>query len=369
MGMPDGMPPMPIPEKQIPLPVTSIPEEIKIPRLNFANAVQIWPNQNLHPKLNRHGNPEVKARYSTHNVMPAVIFKINNQEVVENSKSEERQAEERNGDVERKNEEIKGIQLIVDLNSEINKSFAEIEGASDDEVADSLIESLPPSLETSMMKAIRFFLYKYTFTSSLFIDPNEKLEASISKTLISPLLAIVLFISQTQALATDSSAYTNFIKTKCNITAYPSLCVKTLMPYASSVKTNSTKLCQEALKVAIKGARSASVIVSNLLKQKGLSQYEAMATKICVASVKTTVYQFKQSVKAIGDMTGDEDEYQLFYAISYASSAIRNTESFIDEFSNWTEQKINPNVKKVIDSSMAVINSLGSVALSLISNL
>ncbi|KAH0686216.1 hypothetical protein KY284_016769 [Solanum tuberosum] len=187
------------------------------------------------------------------------------------------------------------------------------------------------------------------------------------KTLIFPLLAIVLFISQTKVLATES-VYTNFIKTKCNNTSHPSLCEKTLMPYASSVKTNSMRLCEEALKVAIKGARSASVIISNLSKEKGLSQYEAKTTKVCIKSVKNSVHQFRKSVKAIGDMIGEQDEYELFYARSYAYSALTNLGSCIDGFADQPERKINSNVKKVIDRSMAVISKLGNVALSLISH-
>ncbi|XP_055828292.1 pectinesterase inhibitor 4-like [Solanum dulcamara] len=195
------------------------------------------------------------------------------------------------------------------------------------------------------------------------------MEASISKTLISPLLAIVLFISQTQALATDSSAYTNFIKTKCNITTHPSLCVKTLTPYASSVKTNPTILCKEALRVAIKGARDASLILWNLKKQDGISRYEAVAIKDCVEAVKTSVYELKRSVNTIGHLgSGEDKESQLHNAISYASSALTNAETCIDGFSE-SEEKVNPNVKMVIDRSITVIKTLASNALSLISDL
>uniref|UniRef100_M1DWT2 Invertase/pectin methylesterase inhibitor family protein n=2 Tax=Solanum tuberosum TaxID=4113 RepID=M1DWT2_SOLTU len=128
------------------------------------------------------------------------------------------------------------------------------------------------------------------------------------------------------------------------------------------------RLCEEALKVAIKGARSASVIISNLSKQKGLSQYEAKTTKVCIKSVKNSVHQFRKSVKAIGDMIGEQDEYELFYARSYAYSALTNLGSCIDGFADQPERKINSNVKKVIDRSMAVISKLGNVALSLISH-
>ncbi|KAH0686246.1 hypothetical protein KY285_016801 [Solanum tuberosum] len=192
------------------------------------------------------------------------------------------------------------------------------------------------------------------------------------KTLIFPFLAIVLFITQTPTAAKESSrpaAYTNFIKTKCNITTNPSLCVKTLMPYASTVKTNPRILSKEALKVAIKGARSASLIFWNLKKQEGISQYEAGAIRDCVEAVKSAVHELKQTVNTIGHLSGAEDkESQLHNAISYASSALTNAETCIDGFSE-SEEKVNPDVKKVIDKSITVIKTLASNALSLISDL
>uniref|UniRef100_M1AQK7 Pectinesterase inhibitor domain-containing protein n=1 Tax=Solanum tuberosum TaxID=4113 RepID=M1AQK7_SOLTU len=176
----------------------------------------------------------------------------------------------------------------------------------------------------------------------------------------------------TDQAAKESSrpaAYTNFIKTKCNITTNPSLCVKTLMPYASTVKTNPRILCKEALKVAIKGARSASLIFWNLKKQDGISQYEAGAIRDCVEAVKTAVHELKQTVNTIGHLSGAEDkESQLHNAISYASSALTNAETCIDGFSE-SEEKVNPDVKKVIDKSITVIKTLASNALSLISDL
>ncbi|KAK6794301.1 hypothetical protein RDI58_007754 [Solanum bulbocastanum] len=191
------------------------------------------------------------------------------------------------------------------------------------------------------------------------------------KTFIFPFLAIVLFITQTPTAAKESSkpAYTNFIKTKCNITTNPSLCVKTLMPYASTVKTNSRILCKKAFKEAIKGARSASFIFWNLKKKEGISKYEAGAIRDCVEAVKTAVHELKQTVNTIGHLSGAEDkESQLHNAISYASSALTNAETCIDGFSE-SEEKVNPDVKKVIDKSIAVIKTLASNALSLISDL
>ncbi|CAN4085261.1 unnamed protein product [Withania somnifera] len=197
------------------------------------------------------------------------------------------------------------------------------------------------------------------------------MEASSCKSLSLRLLVIVLFISQTQPLVTaakdSGQANKNFMKTKCSKTTYPSLCLKTLMPYASSVKANSTNLCKEALNVATKGVRDASFIVSNLKQQKGISRYEAAALKDCMEDVKDAMYELKRAVEAMGHLSDEDKEFQLSNAKTYASAAITDADSCTDGFSD--NRKVNPKVKDAINRSMAVIIRLSSNALSLINHL
>ncbi|XP_055827558.1 pectinesterase inhibitor 4-like [Solanum dulcamara] len=195
--------------------------------------------------------------------------------------------------------------------------------------------------------------------------------ASSCKSLILLLCAIVLLFSQTQLLVTaakdSGQANINFIKTKCRTTTYPSLCLKTLIPYASSVKANSTKLCKEALNVATKGARDSSIIVSNLKKQNGISRYEAAAIKDCIEDVKDAMYELKRAFEAMGRLGDKDKEFQLANAKTYASAAITDADSCTDGFSDY--RKVNQKVQDAINRSMAVIIRLGSNALSLINHL
>ncbi|XP_015069092.1 pectinesterase inhibitor 4-like [Solanum pennellii] len=192
--------------------------------------------------------------------------------------------------------------------------------------------------------------------------------ASSCQSLIFLLFSIVLFLSQTHVLVTAAKdSNTNFVKTKCQITTYPSLCVKTLIPYASSVKTNSTKLCKEALNVATKGARDATAIVLNLKKQKGITRYEAAAIKDCIEDVKDAVYELKLAVEAIGHL-GDKDKaFQLANAKTYASAAITDADSCTGGLTD--QGKVNPKVMDAISRSMAVVIKLSSNALSLINHI
>ncbi|XP_004235100.3 pectinesterase inhibitor 4-like [Solanum lycopersicum] len=193
------------------------------------------------------------------------------------------------------------------------------------------------------------------------------MEMSICKTLLFPLLTIALFISlpQTSRAATNE-AYTNFVKTKCNVTTYISLCEKTLIPYASSVKTNSTRLCKAALDVTIKASKNASSTVSTLRKQKGITRIEASIIKDCIEDVKDAVYELKQAVEAMKHL-GDKDKaFQLSNAKTYASAVITDADSCTEGFSG---REVNPTVKEMINSSMANITKLASNALALINHL
>lgn len=195
--------------------------------------------------------------------------------------------------------------------------------------------------------------------------------ANSCKSLILYLFAIVVFFSQTQVLVTAAKdsrqANTNFVKTKCKVTTYPSLCLKTLIPYASSVKANSTNLCKQALNVATKGARDASTIVSNLKKQKGISQYEAAALKDCIEDVQDAMYELKRAFEAMGHLGDKDKEFQLSNAKTYASAAITDADSCTGGLSDYS--KVNPKVMDTINRSMSVIIRLTSNALSLINHL
>ncbi|KAG9159708.1 hypothetical protein Leryth_017420 [Lithospermum erythrorhizon] len=74
-------------------------------------------------------------------------------------------------------------------------------------------------------------------------------------------LTIILAISQSQLASSATTTttkvprkYTNFIKTKCSTATYSTLCLKTLTPYASKVRTDTLTLCKTALNVAVQGA-------------------------------------------------------------------------------------------------------------------
>ncbi|GAA0171366.1 hypothetical protein LIER_43899 [Lithospermum erythrorhizon] len=140
-------------------------------------------------------------------------------------------------------------------------------------------------------------------------------------------LTIILAISQSQLASSATTTttkvprkYTNFIKTKCSTATYSTLCLKTLTPYASKVRTDTLTLCKTALNVAVQGASKASIAVSQLAKQRNISRFEAAAIKDCIEDMKDAVYELKQTVDAMGHLGDADKKFQWANANTWAMS-------------------------------------------------
>lgn len=179
------------------------------------------------------------------------------------------------------------------------------------------------------------------------------------------ILSFVSLITPASAAKTPSK-YTNFVKTKCSTTTYPSVCIKTLSPYASYVQTNSFRLCNTALNVAIQGARNASKTISKLASQKGIARNEAAALKDCIYDVKDAIYELKRTLNAMGHLGDADRDFEWSNAKTWASAAITDAESCMDGFAG---RKTNPVVRGKIRSCLLAEEKLISNALYLINHL
>ncbi|KAL3521432.1 hypothetical protein ACH5RR_019581 [Cinchona calisaya] len=182
-------------------------------------------------------------------------------------------------------------------------------------------------------------------------------------------LAILSFISlQVQPISSAKTppSYTNFIKNKCNNTTYPTVCIKTLYPYASYVKTNSIRLCKAALNIAIQGTDNAARTIAKLAHQKGISHIEAAAFKDCIYDVKDEISELKRTLNAMEHLRGADRKFEWANAKTWASAAITDAESCMDGFS---KTKVNPAVRTKIRSCLSDEEKLISNALALINHL
>lgn len=190
-------------------------------------------------------------------------------------------------------------------------------------------------------------------------SPNSR---KLIKTLF-PILLLLLLCTISQAQGISNS---NFIESKCNITTYPSLCLNTLLPYASSIQTDPIKLCDTALDIAIDGTRNASHMVSKLGKNKGISKYEAAVIKDCIGDLKDAVYELKETLGTMDNLNDTDKDFQWDNAKTYASAVISDANSCLDGFS---DRKVNPSVKTKISDAISYVTKLASNALAFINHL
>ncbi|CAN4081365.1 unnamed protein product [Withania somnifera] len=187
-----------------------------------------------------------------------------------------------------------------------------------------------------------------------------------SQKLIKSLLPILLLLLLSTISKAQGNSNSNFIKSKCNFTTYTSLCLNTLLPYASSIQTDPIKLCDTALDIAIDGARNASHMVSNLGKNKGISKYEAAAIRDCIIDLKDAVYELKETLGAMDHLNDTDKYFQWDNAKTYASAVISDANSCLDGFS---DRKVNPSVKTKISDAISYVTKLASNALAFINHL
>lgn len=179
-------------------------------------------------------------------------------------------------------------------------------------------------------------------------------------------ISCILKPTPTSATTEVSKTYQTFIKTSCNTTTYPSLCYKSLSPYASSIKTNYIKLCSAALTVTIKAAKKTSALVTKLAQQKGLTEPEASAIKDCIENIEDTVDELQQTLEAMDNLQGSDRAFQISNAKTWASAAITDEDTCMDGFSG---RKVSSSVKNKVKKSILAVTKLNSNALSLINRI
>ncbi|KAF5480272.1 hypothetical protein F2P56_001035 [Juglans regia] len=179
-------------------------------------------------------------------------------------------------------------------------------------------------------------------------------------------LLLVLSNIHTTLAAVSTKNYKTHIKTVCSSTTYPQVCYGSLSPYASKIKANPQKLCNTALSVAIKAARSASSTISKLSKKKGLTRSEAAVIKDCVENIKDTVDELKHSLKEMGNLGGSDVQVKIDNIKTWVSAAITDEGTCTDGFSG---QRVSTTLRNKIRVIILNVARPTSNALSLINTL
>ncbi|XP_071728974.1 pectinesterase inhibitor 4-like [Rutidosis leptorrhynchoides] len=195
------------------------------------------------------------------------------------------------------------------------------------------------------------------------MDQQSTFFSSIFLTFIT--ISIFEFVTPSSSATTET--YTNYIKTSCNYTTYPSVCTTSLLPYALAIKSTPLRLVKQSLSATLKSASTTRTIILKLVKAKNITKGDAAVLKDCIGDIQDSIGEIKDSLKAISSLKSSKDKkFVLSNAQTWTSAAITDEYSCTDGLS---DEEISPVVMKKIMTSMVSIARLSSNALYFINHL
>lgn len=173
--------------------------------------------------------------------------------------------------------------------------------------------------------------------------------------------------TSTTAKSNSLKIYKNFIKTSCNSTLYPALCYKYLSSYASTIKTDSVKLCNTALTVNLKAANKTSALVTSMAKKGGLRPSEKAVIEDCNEEIDDCVDELRKASNVLDNLRDAlNKEDQMADIKTWVSAAMTDEDTCMDEFE---ENNVRESVKNKIKKSIVDLRKITSNSLALINRL
>ncbi|KAL3834599.1 hypothetical protein ACJIZ3_009335 [Penstemon smallii] len=187
---------------------------------------------------------------------------------------------------------------------------------------------------------------------------------SLIPSLILLSLLYSLSITNSAAAATANPAV-SFITTSCKATTYSTLCVQSLVPFASTIRKSPRQLVTTALSVSISKAQYTKGFVAKLNKFRGLKPREYAALKDCLEEVRDSVIELTKSareLKNMGPAHGPEFAWHMSNLQTWVSAALTDDSTCMDGFSG---RVLNGRIKNSIRTRMTHVAQVTSNALAL----
>ncbi|KAG6418139.1 hypothetical protein SASPL_120338 [Salvia splendens] len=142
------------------------------------------------------------------------------------------------------------------------------------------------------------------------------------------IVAVAVMVSGCESRGVGGSKRsTEFIRTSCSATAYPTLCYSSLSTHAAAIQQNPKLLATAALSVSLATAVSTSADMVRLSRAAGMTPREVGAMQDCVEELADSVELIRKSLaemKQIEAVTGD--------AQTWLSAALTDEETCMDGF-------------------------------------
>ncbi|KAL3647453.1 hypothetical protein CASFOL_008421 [Castilleja foliolosa] len=100
-----------------------------------------------------------------------------------------------------------------------------------------------------------------------------------NQTIATTTLIVLTLVIYSGGAAAAGDTNTQFIRTSCSATAYPTLCYSSLSSHATAIQQNPKILAHTALIVTLNTARSTSADMVRISRRAGLSALETGAMR------------------------------------------------------------------------------------------
>lgn len=199
--------------------------------------------------------------------------------------------------------------------------------------------------------------------------------------MMKPLLFLTFLLFYLHSIATVSSAVydpsttagtdttTQFIRTSCSATLYPSLCYTSLSRHANAIQQDPARLARTAIRISLSKARQMAAYVSNLSRQAdyGADPRARAALHDCYSNMGDAVDEINGSLKQMRQLMAPSSEsfrFQMGNVQTWMSAALTDEDTCTDGFEDVAEGPM----KKEVSERAAKVKKLTSNALALVNS-
>ncbi|KAL4197477.1 hypothetical protein AMTRI_Chr04g188400 [Amborella trichopoda] len=175
--------------------------------------------------------------------------------------------------------------------------------------------------------------------------------------------SLVLTVVLPTITAVTNDSRSDFIRTSCDTTLYPSLCYDSLSVYSDSIKQSPSQLARAAVSVSLKSTQKASALVARL----GHSTREHGSVRDCAENLADALDQVKRSARELSRLSRAGFRLQMGNVQTWLSAAITNDDTCMDGFDGSGESDGGgvtalsgrvSGAKQVTSNALALVNNL-----------
>ncbi|XP_057798364.1 21 kDa protein-like [Salvia miltiorrhiza] len=159
------------------------------------------------------------------------------------------------------------------------------------------------------------------------------------------------------------SVGTDFIRTSCSATAYPTLCYSSLSTYATAIQQNPKLLANAALSLSLDTAVSTSADMLKLSHTAGMTPREVGAMQDCVEELAESVQQLRKSMAEMKRIKASNFQTTMSDVQTWVSAALTDEDTCMDGFDG---KLMDGSVKTTVRRKIENVAHMTSNALSLI---